>query len=303
MSKNKCFLTYDEQIQLLKNKKLAFIDENRAVEYLQRFGYYSLVSGYKDIFKVERNGNFRSDARFEDIVSLYLMDDSLRSIFLNQLLSIEKHIKSLYSYYFCEMYGDKQNDYLNVTNYNYSQFQSDVNKFVSILQDTINNSGKYPYIDYNIKTYTTVPLWVIIQTLTFGNISKLYNFSNPSLQSKISSNFTNVYSNQLASMLNVLTKFRNVCAHSERLYNYRTRNGIVDLPLHNQIKNSYNIGKNDLFNVCICFKYLLSKNDYNRFLSNISFIINTTSTELGSFYSQQILSAMGFPNNWSEILA
>ena len=302
MKKEKRFLTYEEQIELLKNKKLTFINENQAIDYLQKFSYYSLISGYKDIFKIERNGNYRPDAHFEDIVCLYLLDDFLRNLFLNQLISIEKHIKSLYSYYFCEMYGDKQRNYLNVTNYNYGKYQEQINDFVSITKNVISHSEKYPYINYNIKKYETVPLWVIIHTLTFGNISKLYSFSEESLQSKVAKNFKSVYNTHLSSMLNVLSKFRNVCAHGERLYNFKTKNGIMDLPIHKQITGAYNIGKNDLFNVCICFKYLLTRNDFDRFFSSLSEIIDITSQQLGDYYNQQILNEMGFPKEWKSLL-
>ena len=38
----------------------------------------------------------------EEIVSLYEFDESLRELFLHYLLHIERHIRSLLSYYFTE---------------------------------------------------------------------------------------------------------------------------------------------------------------------------------------------------------
>ena len=189
---NKRFLTYEEQIELLKNKKLHIDNEDDAVSYLKQDGYYSLISGYKDIFKIEKNGNYKSDATFNKIVSLYIFDEYLRHLVLHEIIKIEKHIKSLYSYSFCLLYGDKQDDYLNVTNYNYSKYQKEINDFVSIVQNLLRSPEKYNYVNYNITKYGTVPLWVIIQTLTFGNLSKMYMFSNQSLQSQIARNFKNV---------------------------------------------------------------------------------------------------------------
>ncbi|MEE1005949.1 MAG: hypothetical protein U0L66_02000 [Acutalibacteraceae bacterium] len=54
MKEPKKFFTYEEQIELLKNKKLIIADEQRAINYLKQYSYYSLISGYKDIFKVEK---------------------------------------------------------------------------------------------------------------------------------------------------------------------------------------------------------------------------------------------------------
>ena len=53
-----------------------------------------------------------------------------------------------------------------------------------------------------------------------------------------------------------MTKFRNVCAHGERLYSYQTRNDIPDTALHHKLgipKNGtqYSMGKHDLFAIVI----------------------------------------------------
>lgn len=50
----KRFLTYEEQIELLKSKKLYIGDEDYAIKKLKQFSYYSLITGYKDIFKIEK---------------------------------------------------------------------------------------------------------------------------------------------------------------------------------------------------------------------------------------------------------
>jgi len=63
-------------------------------------------------------------------------------------------------------------------------------------------------------------------------------------------------------MLNVLSKFKNVCAHNEKLFRYKTQKSILNLPIHNTFKNNC-IGKNDLFAVCVSLKYLLASNDFN----------------------------------------
>ena len=108
MEKKKRFLTYEEQIDLLKKKNLNIENDKNAIGFLKRFSYYSLISGYKDIFKIEKNGNYRSDASFKKIVTLYTFDEILKNSILHEIIRIEKHIKSLYSYSFCELYGDKQ---------------------------------------------------------------------------------------------------------------------------------------------------------------------------------------------------
>ncbi|MEQ3073901.1 Abi family protein [Blautia wexlerae] len=43
-----------------------------------------------------------------------------------------------------------------------------------------------------------------------------------SLKSKVSKNFEPLNQHQMEQFLSVLTKYRNVCAHGERLFTYRT---------------------------------------------------------------------------------
>ena len=73
--------------------------------------------------------------------------------------------------------------------------------------------------------------------------------------------------NEMIKYLKVLTLYRNVCAHNERLFSYHTYIDIPDTLLHKKLgisKNGskYIYGKNDLFSVVITFRYLLPKTDF-----------------------------------------
>lgn len=63
-----------------------------------------MISGYKKPFK-KKDGTYKEHVRIEDIYALYYFDDQLKELFLKYILLIEKHIKSLISYSFCEEYG------------------------------------------------------------------------------------------------------------------------------------------------------------------------------------------------------
>ena len=60
---SKIFLSYDEQIEKLKNEKnLQIDDEVYAKEILRQTSYYSLIGGYKNIFKkfkLNKNQNIK----------------------------------------------------------------------------------------------------------------------------------------------------------------------------------------------------------------------------------------------------
>lgn len=232
---------------------------------------------------------------------MYLFDDYLRNTFLQEIIRIEKHIKSLYSYSFCALYGDKQSDYLNVNNYNYGHYQKDINVFITLVNNILDNPERYKYIKHNITTYGSVPLWVLIQNLTLGNVSKMYNFSSNKLQSQIAREFKNVYGPKLSSMLNILSKFRNVCAHGERLYSYATKKEIKNLPIYSRIDNYTPTARNNLFAVYICIKYLSTDDDFNLFSSHLKNVFNILHNSIKQELASLVMQSMGFPKNWMDI--
>ena len=70
----KVFFSYQQQIEkLVKEKDLLIADEEYAKEMLKRYSYYSLISGYKDIFKNTTTKTYKKGTRFEDIVNLSLI--------------------------------------------------------------------------------------------------------------------------------------------------------------------------------------------------------------------------------------
>lgn len=99
-----------------------------------------------------------------------------------------------------------------------------------------NRNSDYPYINHQRKAYGNVPLWVLINGVTFGSLSKFYKFTTQDIQSKVARNFEKVNQKQLEQYLGVMTKFRNVCAHGERLYSYKTRDDIPDTALHQKLE-------------------------------------------------------------------
>lgn len=67
--------------------------------------------------------------------------------------------------------------------------------------------------------------------------------------------------------------FRNICAHGERLYSYKTKNAIPDFPIHDKLGiikkgKQYECGKHDLFAVVIALRYLLPKNLFKNLNKN-----------------------------------
>lgn len=99
----KKFSTFDEQIELLKSEKYLIIaDETYAKDILMRIGYFPLFGGYKHLFRIPLTKKYKEGTTFNEIVALYEFDSNLRELFFKYLLQIERHMRSLMSYYFSE---------------------------------------------------------------------------------------------------------------------------------------------------------------------------------------------------------
>ena len=303
----KPFLTYEQQLIKLRDEKhIVIADEAETLCKLQQVGYYSLVSGYKHLFRLPAQKIYKDGTAFEELVSLYEFDEALRELFLHYLLHIERHVRSLLSYYFTEKYGEAQSAYLLKTNYNYvRKHQQGIDRLVHELQK-LTLTTQHSYIAYQQNTYHNVPLWVLVNALTFGTLSKMYFFFPFDLQSKVSKNFAHVNEKQLGQFLAVMTKFRNVCAHNERLFSYRSKDEIPDMELHAKLgipkgRGLYQCGKKDLFAVVIAFRYLLPKQEFLVFKRALTTQIDNFLKSTTHISEEELLHAMGFPANWKKI--
>ena len=301
----KPFLSYGKQIAFLEqDKQLIISDREFAETMLRRIGYFNLIGGYKIPFKNPTTKKYRDGTTFEDIVALYKFDENLRELFLKYILQFELHIRSLLSYYFTEKYGENQSHYLDMSNY-YGQ-SDDVAKLIGKLRKLAVENSDYPYINHQRNKYGNVPLWILVGGLTFGTISKMYSCITPDLQAKISKNFDGVNEKQLGQYLSVITKFRNVCAHNERLFSYQTRNDIPNTDLHRKLSipmrgEQYIYGKKDLFAVVIAFRYLLPDADFKKFKKRLSNIFLSYFKGSQALTTEDLYDLMGFPLNWNDI--
>ena len=305
---SKPFTTYSQQISnLSKNKGLKINDAKRAEQLLKKCSYYALIDGYKDLFYNPMTRKYISGASFEDIYALYIFDEKLRSIVLKYLCNVEQRIRSLLSYAFCGTYSNNQSDYLNPNNYNnIPKFSAGISKLIRVLSNEAITNTEHTYVVYQRNTYGNVPLWVITKTLTMGQLSKMYSFLPTAIQAKISIHFQGISEKNLSQMMKVITVYRNLCAHNERLFCHKCRYEIPDTRLHDKLKISktgshYNLGKRDLFSVVIVLKYLLLPEDFKEFKKEVNSVITIFQKQSPNTQISDLMSKMGFPNNWKNV--
>ena len=149
-------------------------------------------------------------------------------------------------------------------------------------------------------TYQYVPLWVLMNVLTIGQLSKIYASQKGRIQIKVCQDFGPLKVNEMGKMLAVMTKFRNGCAHNDRLFDFRTKDALLDRNIYERLlipkeKGRYKYGKNDLYAQVLILKLLLSDEDFRVFFHDLKVCFKKHPIH------KEILEKMGFPENWERI--
>ena len=250
----------EELIDYLISKNVIINDRELALKNIEKYSYYSIINGYKAVFKDENN-NYKGNTSFEEIFALYEFDKNIKAIFLKYTLEIEVIIKSLMSNTLAEEYGVE--DYLKLENFDDNANEELVNVFIEKIEKEIDdNYIKHPAIKHYKDTYNFVPPFVLTKILTFGAISRYYSLLKQSDRQKISKYFK-LSDKLLRQILINLTMVRNISAHSDRLFNYRNK---YDISFKN-IEKGYNRKEYlcNLYMIIKSMKVLLDEEKYKEF--------------------------------------
>ncbi len=304
---DKKFLTIDELIVNIKSKNINFKNENDVKKILEVNNYY-FIMGYKFAFK-NNEGTYKNNTSFEDIYSLYVFDKMLKLVILDPILEIEQKLKTIYTNNYSSRYGFKIDDVLDSNNYDISN---------NYLSDTLSNLGKQ-LNDFGIKNkavmfyknnHSFVPLWVYMKILSFGMVRDMFYVSKNNDKDYIKRKLTNedVNSSEVANMLRLLVRVRNICCHNDILLSFiDDKLGIKTTKYHNQFnlkkdKNNNIIqGKKDLLAILISIKFFSSKEKFNSLINNLSNLITKYDEKIGSLNRNQLLSIMHLPNDFEKL--
>lgn len=309
---DKVFKTHDELIALLISRGIDISTPEHksfAKKALQHKGYYNLINGYSKLFILSTipDDKYKSGTTVEEICALYDFDKALRNIFFKYILSFETNVKSLIAYYFPQKYG--HDNYMLYNNFetNKRDANQNITAVIADFQKQISSRAADPSIAHYLKKYGYVPLWVLNNILTLGQISKFYSIMKQPDRQQISKIF-HITDNQLESILFYLSAIRNFSAHGNRLYCFRTKRPLADFDAHASMQiaktdgKEYDIGKRDLFAAMIALRFVLSAADYRKMIKEIYRQFSYFRPRMNVLREEDILREMGFPLDWREKL-
>lgn len=174
MSKVK--LSIADQIEDMKSKGISFTycTEEDAQRFLQYNTYYFKLKAYENNYSNDNKEHKYRDLDFEYLKELSKIDMSLRKMILDMCLDIE-HILKTRLIYDSTINSDTDGfdivrDFLNE---NYSVEKSIIDKAKG---KSVCASLAAHYWDSEEESLKPMPVWVIVELISFGDFIKLYTF-------------------------------------------------------------------------------------------------------------------------------
>lgn len=291
---DKVYKSIDELIEILKSKNVSINNEINAKYHIDKYSYYSIVNSYKWIFK--SGDNYKDNATFEEIFAMYKFDKNLKIIMLKYILEVEAVIKTKIANLFAERYGLE--NYLEVSNFDLKENNSNIEHIEKLIEE-INYEidkgiGKHDAITHYKNKYGFVPPWVVTKILSLGTISKFYGLMKQQDRQEVSKQF-NISDRILKNILGNLTSVRNISAHDDRLYTYRST---FYIRLDKIKKSPDKVLHTNMFIIIKSLELLLEEEQSIEMKKLITNELDTLKDKLTSITIDEVLRVMGFNNEY-----
>lgn len=227
----KSFKSYAEQVSLLRQNGLTIHNLNYAETCLKNYNYYRL-SAYWYIFRQKDENHkvtskFIPNKSFEDIIKLYEFDNELRLLLLKWILKVEIGLRTQVAYTLAQI----NNNPFSI--YDSSIFFRKFNhtELIDKLEEEVKRSIDYDFINHFRRTYNEypqLPIWALTEVMSFGKLQSLINglLNDHRLKITNSLNISTsriplfaIQNTYLPSYIELLVKYRNICAHNGRVWN------------------------------------------------------------------------------------
>lgn len=240
----KPYLTFQEQLALLKSRGLLVTNDEAALSCLQRIGYYRLSAYWYPLRKttllqehstrrltVQRQDDFRPGCSFQQAIELYVFDKRLRLLVLDAIERIEVAIRVDIAYLLGQRdpfaytngallhgnFAKKQNPKTGKT-----WHQDWLDKYEQALARSKEDFVRHIKLKYGLP----LPIWVAVELWEFGMLSIFFQGMTVPDKREIAAKYGISDWQIMESWLRALNFVRNVAAHHSRLWN----KNLIDQP-------------------------------------------------------------------------
>lgn len=295
----KQILTIEQQIQSYIDAGMEIESYDQVEDALRTIGYYRL-RGYS--FQLYNNDSkkYVVGTKFENILQLYQFDQKLSNLIFSMISKIEvalrvRLVEALLIH----------NDVLILQDSSIFKDKKMYWRNMSTISSEIARSNDV-FIKHNFKNHEgEIPVWAIVEVLSFGTMSKIIKNLKTGLDSAyviLANNYKYVSkkgnlvrpSQQMfTSWVQGISILRNMCAHNSRIYNrtIHTTPEILDVD-----KIIPTTSHNGVYQILLAMKYLRTSNqEWMEFVNKLEKLLEENQDVID-------LAAMNMPIDWKEHL-
>lgn len=300
----KGFKTTRELVELLESRGVE--TDGKTETAIDRESYYAVVNGYKKPFLETSPTQGSVDAyqqgtKFAWMYDLFLFDRDLRTVTLKYLARAEAVFRTAVSYAFSyhhpahQAYLDRSNyctpdQYLVAKAFKGSKeklYRKNLDDLMRRLNEKlVITRNTRDYIKHYLDKYGFVPLWVLVNDLTFGNMVHLYSLMQENdrrmacttiarVTNRDSKEYGYLSERNLLKCANLLKDYRNICAHDERLY-------------------CANINGSRLSDMMAALFNLLPRDETDEYLKDVVYTYGSYESRLHNMGIDDLMEEMGF---------
>lgn len=204
--------SYQEQLNILKQRNVIIDDPDRCIAVLESVNYYRFTAYFLPFKRAD--GTYQPGTHFQQVYQIYEFDRKLRSVLLVALEEVEIYLRAKFSYFHAHKYGAE--GYMDASNYS-DRHQAE--KFQENLSREISSNGKSAFVLHHKEHYDgRFPIWVIVELFSFGMLSRFYSDLKTADQKRLAREIYGTIPKNIISWLRCCSDLRNICAHYGRLY-------------------------------------------------------------------------------------
>lgn len=218
-------LSYEEQLNKFIERGMQVKSKEYCIKKLENINYYKLKEFAIPYSKEENDNLIYENIFLEQVIKRFYLDKNLRIHFLHAIEKIEISLKNKIAYVLGERLGAFGytifKDWCDKDKYCKYYIKIQEEKFKSEVSKKLKRTAN-PFIREFLKKHPSeanLPIWLLIEILTFGEILEIYRLMTKTNRIKIAK-FYNATTDELDSWLTHLKLIRNMCAHNS---------GIIDI--------------------------------------------------------------------------
>ena len=209
-------LSFQDQLQQLKNRGLVIEDDQKAVFLLENISYFRLSGYWYPLLQEPKSSHiFKPGASFNQCFQLYCFDKELRKLVSSELEKIEVAIRAKMIYVLAHQYGAFWVNDIDLF-FNSKKFNITIDKLTEEYKRSREDFILAFKANYND---SLPPSWMILEISSFGSLSGLYQNLKPGRSKRAIARHFGLDDSTFSSWLHSIVYIRNICAHHSRFWN------------------------------------------------------------------------------------